>query len=1172
MEKSSLHIFRKFLPLVVALFFILTPTDASATVSEFFKEAVNFVFDAVADAAARQIALVLDFVIGGACNPPQATSSNSLFGPMFETLFNASASVASLSYKAFHSDLGRIVLVFLAVVIALNILKNLATMGARDAGSILNDLFSRAFVCAAIYIIITQSYYNILNMTIVPILEDGLSFVQSDGGTGAAPAPTTYNLSGSVSSAGAGDGDTGEVMPKRIGQIIIASIESIERQIRVLFNYAEWAWCLGTVQERIAYFIPNPIFLIDAVLLFVAGLFFMAAYPWVLADAVLQLGISLAFLPFAVVGYAFGPTKKYLPKLFSWILNSLFVFIFMSIVITCILTYISGLFLHIFNITMDPLAFFSDPNGLAFYGPNMIKLLFILIIGWTYMPMVRDLAKKFAEGAGLSAAGDVGKSMVSSPIENYTGKAADWATSAAGNATLSSVNALGSGARRASGHITRGTIRAAVNRFGSSDPLGNKTLSIAGMTFATHKNSKGETIVLRGHNSYTKSAINTARNWFNTMVLGKAPENYNPGRSYATVSDRYSTIRYVSDDHGNIISSEVEFKHNFANKYLFNENGEVNMGALKTLLDSSLGQDPEYRKAILAQVALEGAKKRGFHVSSYYNKREITFDPNDPYSISIKQIDHSGSVTDFSLQIDEQTGRTAIGYRAKVTKTAPMHKLERKTKIKMHDLFIKAAGHYTEDGNMAFDTWFKTHYETRVDPETGEEYYIRCRKKFLFFGDEEVKEFRKDGTRRHIRASAQTKEKNDKKIVEIISKLEGKAERKTLFYKYGSYIDDKGNVVYTQNVRAWCNVKNYLRVVKGAVPFAANLAISPIKATVLAVAFPLTAIQNIRHPKRFLNNVWHDVSSDWKKHFSGAIQTGNVEHFSSSGKVERDSLTGKETSVKLNDYVTEKNILGQESIRDKLTGAETTRGDPIEYNQVVYFNNGAVEIKTVGSVNSNGKIISEKTTFKYSDSVQKNHSSVVSSDDSSKPVSSSGVIAQDLQATLPDGSLNPNSLMFGMDKGFANLKTIGKIKTEDFFTNILATGSALKTNRMTTDFLNKMSSEDVEEEQDLIEDDDKEKLEEEKDKEQENNELDASEDDKNNEDANNGEASNSVDPANDELNQNEHPGAVNLVDTDGNTIGYVLNGVAYSPSGGIIGFADPSGNIVNFEGKIIGKV
>lgn len=507
------------------------------------------------DVAADVVSWALGIDTEDNCVPPGGEHT-CFFCGIFEIIYNSGAKVANSAYDAFHTDLGELVLIFLAVSIVLITLKNVSSMGSQDPGALMNLLATRIFVCASIYYILTRDYYNILNLTITPILADGLDFVKSESGS------TCANL-GNIDGYAAAAGSSGEAMPRSIGALIICAIDDIEGKINTIFEYGRWAMCRGTGPDRIFYILPNPLPIIDGILLYIAGLLFLVGYPWIMADAVIQLGISLALFPFALAGFAFGGTKQYLPKLFGWILNTLFVFIFMAILIGCVVTYIHDIIQEAVASSDASMLFINPITGLAFYGINMVKIIFVISIGWMYMPMVRELAGEFSKGAEVKAAEKVGDS-VRKPIDNALEHVANYGADVAGKVAIGGTRV----ATREARAVVRQTTKFAVNQLGTTDASGNKTLSIGNMKFTTVRNADGSTYLRREFTSIT-------------------------GRKHVMVSDKYSTIKQEYDRSGNLIKNEVKFKHNFMKDHLIDQDGKFNVGAIQTLMNSNIMRDSE---------------------------------------------------------------------------------------------------------------------------------------------------------------------------------------------------------------------------------------------------------------------------------------------------------------------------------------------------------------------------------------------------------------------------------------------------------------------------------------------------------------------------------------------------------------------------------------------------
>ncbi|MBR5154574.1 MAG: hypothetical protein IKW58_02500 [Alphaproteobacteria bacterium] len=691
--------FMKFLkncmPFIIGGCVLFYCSDAEAWACEWCQKLKDWVVDKASEVILNELGI--DLTVN--CNPPNPDSTVCLFCPMFKIIFNAGSIMAHKSYASFGVGLAQLLLVFMGVSIALILLKYLSSMGAKDASGLMNDLLKKSFLCCTIFYILNYNYYNVLNLTISPLFSAMMDFAASGSGGSCHGASGIYGgMGGGSSTAGIGGG-----IPSSIGTAIVCTVENIEFKIKYLFEFGDWAFCRGCGPDRLLFILPHPIFIIDGLLLYIGGIFFMASYPWIMADAVLQLGLAMTLLPFAICGFAFAGTKGYLGKVLQWIINSVFVFVFMSIVIECILEYIgSVLSAALANGDLsDPKLIFTDPNkGIAFWGPNMLYIIFILAIGLTYMPFAKDLAKQLSKGSGVGAAQTIGKE-VTGKIDDLTDKAAHKVRHAA----VETGKWAGRGIKRGSKAAVRIGIAKTVNTFGTSNGSG-KSMRVLGMKFSTEKDGNGRDVL--------------TREWVN-------PIN---GRRHVMISDKYSTTFEEYTKSGVQIKSDTKFKHNFMNEHLFDENGDVNVGAVNAIMNSPKAlADPRYREKIMTQIAVNAMKKKGKHVGKYYKDRKVVYDLSDPYKIYIEQTDYTGKVTRFAMRIDPATGRMAVG--------AKVERLNKKKmrKIKNRKRFLKRFGRDLGGGEYAFKSFLTgTVREIKIDSQTGREYYVKTRRRrFLFW-------------------------------------------------------------------------------------------------------------------------------------------------------------------------------------------------------------------------------------------------------------------------------------------------------------------------------------------------------------------------------------------------------------------------------------------------------
>ncbi len=1060
MNKRILKIF-KFLPILVVVLCLSVPTRAQAfdleklgdfisekidTGMEIAKDGFNIVKSvvtgdqqAVLEAGGKLVADALGIDTDTHCSEP-ARHHNCLFCPMFHIFFNASSSVARTSYGAFHGKLGELILIFLAVSLALIILKNVASMGARDPGTLMNELMNKAFICIVIYLIITKDYFNVLNNTLAPIIADALDLVTSITGTEngerslvnhrGTPMGYIYSMGAMESTLPSTASGTfvegsldGAVMPVSIDYMIVYTINQIEQKIFLLFEYGEWAFCRGLGPDRIFYIFPNPIILIDGLLLYLGGLLYMVAYPWILADAILQLGISLALLPFAIAGFAFKGTKKYLPKVFNWILHSMFVFIFMAILINVVLGYVGSLLTKLFFYAGDPVQFFLNPvKGIAFYGANMIKIIFILAIGWIYMPLVRDLAGNFAKGTSLTPAAKVGD-VAKNSVETVTKKTGDYAAKLAKETSKIGIRRFHASNR----HLALGLAQ----RFGHTNLSGNKEFSVAGVNFISELDAAtGKSILRREFTSIT-------------------------GRRHVMISDKLCTIKEEYDRNGNLIKRTVKFKYASLQKGLIDKDGKVDLETLNFVLNSRIGR--QYRQAVMEQIAVDSLKAKGKNIGIYYSSRHVTFNPNNPTEITIEQIDHSGKITRFGLNINPVTGQTATSYVQDVTKTDPIHRTERKTRIWIHKMFIRRFGRVTRTRGAAlsFDTFLGTHYEMRRDPITRKFYYVRVRRKYWLFGPSIEKTFFANRTQTRVLKSVRRQARDNNEMAKIIRKLNGRVRAKGFWYTYSTYTDAHGTVIYSRRLRTGWNIKNYARLGFRTSKILLRMPAYALKISTYPLMHPTKTargiVRGIVHPVISYRSVASSIQTGLSNIYGDSWQTGNIENYSNNGATVVDSTTGQTIQADFNDQTTIKNIDGSKVVTDNASGETVDYYNNRTVRREVFFDNGVVKMETKSKHLSDGSFVDEKTKFQYSSLAQQGHDSILAPDDGHQVVEGDGTIARNLRSTV-SGKPNPLNLTFGLDN-IAGMTAVGTQTVSDFVVNdIFAEGRKRRTNKMRTNF------------------------------------------------------------------------------------------------------------------------
>ena len=654
MNKKSNYII---LPILVILFTIFWSTPCFAW--EWLDNAINAAAEAVQDAAETVAAATLGIDTTDNCTVPALISgedvSSCMFCNMFKVIFNAGSVIAGVAYNTFASDLGKLMVVFMAVSLALIVLKHMATFGGTDAGTIMDEILKKTFVIVAMFLIITQDYYNILNLTIVPIFDTAFELVGLNPGKNAIAEMQEIGSASTMCAEANGikgfaenaTGGNNGGMPQSLGTMIVCAVKSLETKILTLFDFGDWAFCRGLGPDRMFHIIPHPFYLIDGIVLYIGGLLLMIVYPWIMADAVIQLGITFSLLPFAICGYGFEGTKKYLPKLFSWILNTVFIFTFMAILINILIKYIEKIIQEaVVDGAVDPETLFTSPTeGIVFFGGNMIMILFVIYIVYLYVPQIKDLAGEFANGASLSAAGAI-DTLLRNQVNKATNKVADYTGKALGEGMRATGNAVNRGARAGA----RRSMAGIVNVFGHKNADGSMSFSVGG------RNAPRALKWLTGNMEFTANRTADGRTALRREFTDIA------GNRHVMVSDKYSTVKTTYTKDGRQIQSKTKFKTRQTTDKLFDKYGNINTRALNDLLNSPAAQqNPAYKQAIMEQIAINTLKRNGKNVSTNFSSRNVKFDPNDPSKIYIEQVDHRGKTTRIDMNINMQTGQVAVG-------------------------------------------------------------------------------------------------------------------------------------------------------------------------------------------------------------------------------------------------------------------------------------------------------------------------------------------------------------------------------------------------------------------------------------------------------------------------------------------------------------------------------
>ena len=324
------------------------------------------------------------------------------FCPMFLVLFNTASSLAQKTYNALKDSLINVVIIAFALWIAWYILKQVSAFETKKPSKIIQELLTQSFRVLFVVIILQASYGQILRLTIDPIFNTGMNYVQTISGAGSCSPSASYmkDIKGyDKESSEKAEG----ALPISMGQNILCSIKSMQDAVWRIVAFGRECRCVGwKIKAYIPRILPNFSYVFTGDFLIAAGLILLLAFPWCLIDCVLNMAVAAALLPAAVAAWAFKITAGYLKTLWNFFLNAMFNFVFLSIILYIIITVVNQ-FLQVVDQYSTEYDKLIDPiHGLAFWSVNGLKLLMVCLLGWVFLGKGKDLAKEFAKAPDLN--------------------------------------------------------------------------------------------------------------------------------------------------------------------------------------------------------------------------------------------------------------------------------------------------------------------------------------------------------------------------------------------------------------------------------------------------------------------------------------------------------------------------------------------------------------------------------------------------------------------------------------------------------------------------------------------------------------------------------------------------------------------------------------------------
>lgn len=335
---------------------------------------------------------------------------------IFKIIFNSASIIAATAMKKLAEPSKNLVLIGFSIWLAIYILKQIASAQAAKPGDMLKGIILQGTRVAVVVFILQGAFYEVLNLTLNPVLQTGLSFSQLVNTTASEKVdhcPKSADFMQDIKGYDDGLSETSVGgLPHSLGSSIICSIKTLEDNIGTLAALGNYSSCIAFHDKALwDGILPHLGYLSTGWFLWLVGIFLLLAMPWCLIDCILQLCIAAAMMPCAIAAYAFKPTAKYIVTVWNFFMNAMFNLVFMSIVIFII----NSMFLSWIGISdgdlsdFDPQRFVTaGSGGLAWWGLGAFKVLGACFLFWCFFGEAAKMANNFANGSGLNIGRPVG--------------------------------------------------------------------------------------------------------------------------------------------------------------------------------------------------------------------------------------------------------------------------------------------------------------------------------------------------------------------------------------------------------------------------------------------------------------------------------------------------------------------------------------------------------------------------------------------------------------------------------------------------------------------------------------------------------------------------------------------------------------------------------------------
>ena len=338
------------------------------------------------------------------------------FCPLFKTVFNTASVIAQHAINTFSGSIIKVVIIAFGIWIAFQVLAFVATVEVRDFKDLASSLISQSFVVMLVVIILQHGAMDFFNYALEPIYTTGQKLAQTiiqpdTVATGQFRVGKQEQASGKnlpQETLKACSGDTGiydpkngrGALPKAMGDSIICTMTLIQNRVAKVKALGTASLCQSW-KER-AIIVPHLNYMLVGLGLWIGAMVLLLAVPFMMVDAIFEMAVAAALLPFGIGAYAFRITRGYTKKVWETFLNSMFQFVFVSLISLMLVVAYQSIIVD--SIGDFDAMFASGQKAvlsdilikLPWFSTAFLEVCFVMILAWSVLSSAKEFAGEFA--------------------------------------------------------------------------------------------------------------------------------------------------------------------------------------------------------------------------------------------------------------------------------------------------------------------------------------------------------------------------------------------------------------------------------------------------------------------------------------------------------------------------------------------------------------------------------------------------------------------------------------------------------------------------------------------------------------------------------------------------------------------------------------------------------